>query len=70
DYDYALNEKELENHFVKEKYILKSYDFKFDIVRPIDQRSSCFTKKGTLQGDLHAFGRRFAGSENYYQASG
>ncbi|RHZ77713.1 hypothetical protein Glove_174g46 [Diversispora epigaea] len=53
DDDDILNEKELENHFVKEKYILKSHDFKFDVVRPIDQRSSCFTKS---YGSHHIFG--------------
>ncbi|CAB4405167.1 unnamed protein product [Rhizophagus irregularis] len=39
-----LNEEEIKNYFVPEKYILKSYNFKFDIVLPTDHKCSCFTK--------------------------
>ncbi|CAJ0834592.1 13644_t:CDS:2 [Entrophospora sp. SA101] len=39
------NEDEEEKRFkVPEKYILKSSNFRFDIVRPTDKKSSCFTK--------------------------
>ncbi|CAJ0844593.1 20274_t:CDS:2, partial [Entrophospora sp. SA101] len=34
----------LERFKVPEKYILKSSNFRFDIVRPTDKKSSCFTK--------------------------
>ncbi|CAB4405180.1 unnamed protein product [Rhizophagus irregularis] len=39
-----LNEVEIKNYLVPEKYILKSYNFKFDIVLPTDHKCSCFTK--------------------------
>ncbi|RGB29403.1 S-adenosyl-L-methionine-dependent methyltransferase [Rhizophagus diaphanus] len=39
-----LNEEEIKNYLVPEKYILKSYNFKFDIVLPTDHKCSCFTK--------------------------
>lgn len=48
-----LDEKELQKYLVPEKYILKSYNFKFDIVRPTDKRCSCFTKS---YGSHHIFG--------------
>ncbi|CAG8509103.1 20809_t:CDS:2 [Dentiscutata erythropus] len=48
-----LDEKELNKYLVPEKYILKSYNFKFDIVRPTDKRCSCFTKS---YGSHHIFG--------------
>ncbi|CAG8671604.1 26830_t:CDS:2, partial [Racocetra persica] len=49
----CLDEKELKKYLVPEKYILKSFDFKFDIVRPTDKRCSCFTKS---YGSHHIFG--------------
>ncbi|CAG8688217.1 20626_t:CDS:10 [Cetraspora pellucida] len=49
----CLDEKELKKYLVPEKNILKSFNFKFDIVRPTDKRCSCFTKS---YGSHHVFG--------------
>ncbi|CAG8459181.1 5423_t:CDS:2, partial [Scutellospora calospora] len=48
-----IDETELKKYLVPEKYILKSFNFKFDIIRPTDKRCSCFTKS---YGSHHIFG--------------
>ncbi|PKC14495.1 S-adenosyl-L-methionine-dependent methyltransferase [Rhizophagus irregularis] len=39
-----LKEEEIKKYLVPEKYILKSFNFRFDIVLPTDRKCSCFTK--------------------------
>ncbi|CAG8534375.1 11212_t:CDS:2 [Funneliformis caledonium] len=39
-----LEEEGIKKHLVPEKYILKSFNFRFDIVLPSDHKCSCFTK--------------------------
>ncbi|GES79611.1 tRNA (cytosine(38)-C(5))-methyltransferase isoform X1 [Rhizophagus clarus] len=39
-----LNGEEIKKYLVPEKYILKSFNFRFDIVLPTDHKCSCFTK--------------------------
>ncbi|KAH8553100.1 S-adenosyl-L-methionine-dependent methyltransferase [Umbelopsis sp. PMI_123] len=39
-----LEEANIEQHLVPEKYLTKSNNFRFDIVKPSDHQTSCFTK--------------------------
>jgi len=53
DYRENLNEEDELKYHVPDKYILKRYKFRFDIVKPNENKCSCFTK---AYGSHHVIG--------------
>jgi len=53
EYRENLSEEEVSKYHVPDKYILKRYKFRFDIVKPDENKCSCFTK---AYGSHHVIG--------------